>query len=45
MAVDLLSGACALKYTTFAAIISASVEGIMTQLLTSVMSASTAWWD
>ena len=45
VALDPLSGACALQYSTSAALISASMEGIMTQLAASTMSPSTAWWD
>lgn len=45
MAVDPPSEARALQYSTSAALINTSVEGIMTQLVASTTSPSTAWWD
>lgn len=43
VAVDPFSGACALQYSTSAAFINPSVEGIMTPAVTSTMSPNTAW--
>lgn len=45
VALESFSGACALQHGSSAALISASVEGIMTHLVASTMSPSTAWWD
>ena len=44
VAVGPLSGACPLEYNASAALISASVDRIMTQPVASTMSHSTTWW-